>query len=67
MASGAGALSRQVMGYVVIGGMMAASFVAVFLIPVLFYLVEKYSGKKPHPKKTKPPVLATEQALAPPS
>ena len=53
------------MGYVVIGGMMAASFVAVFLIPVLFYLVEKYSGKKPHPKKTETPVLATEEALAP--
>jgi hydrophobe/amphiphile efflux-1 (HAE1) family protein len=66
-ASGAGALSRQVMGYVVIGGMMAASFVAIFLIPVLFYLVEKYSGKKPHPKKTETPVLATEPALAPPS
>ena len=65
MASGAGALSRQVMGYVVIGGMMAASFVAVFLIPVLFYLVEKYSGRKPHPKKTETPVLATEEALAP--
>jgi HAE1 family hydrophobic/amphiphilic exporter-1 len=65
MASGAGALSRQVMGYVVIGGMMAASFVAVFLIPVLFYLVEKYSGKKPLPKKTETPVLAPEEALAP--
>jgi hydrophobic/amphiphilic exporter-1 (mainly G- bacteria), HAE1 family len=45
-ASGAGALSRQVMGFVVIGGMLAASFIAVFLIPVLFYLVEKFSGKK---------------------
>lgn len=45
-ASGAGALSRQVMGYVVIGGMLAASFLAIFLIPVLFYLVEKFTGKK---------------------
>ena len=43
-ATGAGALSRQVMGYVVIGGMLAASFIAIFLIPVLFYLVEKFSG-----------------------
>jgi hydrophobic/amphiphilic exporter-1 (mainly G- bacteria), HAE1 family len=64
-ASGAGGLSRQVMGYVVIGGMMAASFVAVFLIPVLFYLVEKYSGRKPHPKRTEAPALAAP--LAPPS
>ncbi len=66
MASGAGALSRQVMGYVVIGGMMAASFVAVFLIPVLFYLVEKYSGRKPHPKRVETPALAPSQALVPP-
>ena len=43
-ATGAGGLSRQVMGFVVIGGMLAASFIAVFLIPVLFYLVGKISG-----------------------
>jgi HAE1 family hydrophobic/amphiphilic exporter-1 len=45
-ASGAGALGRQVMGFVVIGGMLGASFIAVFLIPVLFYLVERFMGKK---------------------
>jgi HAE1 family hydrophobic/amphiphilic exporter-1 len=45
-ASGAGALSRQVMGFTVIGGMMAASFLAIFLIPVAFYVVEKLSGGK---------------------
>jgi HAE1 family hydrophobic/amphiphilic exporter-1 len=45
-ASGAGALSRQVMGYVVIGGMLAASFIAIFLIPVLYYLVERFMGGK---------------------
>jgi len=44
-ASGAGGLSRQVMGFTVIGGMLAASFLAIFLIPVLFYLVEKFGGK----------------------
>ena len=50
-ASGAGALSRQVMGFVVIGGMLAASFIAVFLIPVLFYLIEKFSGGNGQAKK----------------
>ena len=45
-ASGAGGLSRQVMGFTVIGGMLAASFIAIFLIPGLFYLVEKLSGNK---------------------
>jgi HAE1 family hydrophobic/amphiphilic exporter-1 len=43
-ASGAGGLSRQVMGYAVIGGMLAASCIAVFLIPVFFYLVETLTG-----------------------
>ena len=48
-ASGAGALSRQVMGFAVIGGMTAASFIAIFLIPVTYYMVEKLSGGKPVP------------------
>ncbi len=39
-ASGSGAVARQVMGTTVIGGMLAASLIAVFLIPVSFYLVE---------------------------
>jgi HAE1 family hydrophobic/amphiphilic exporter-1 len=48
VASGAGAVGRQVMGTVVIGGMLAATFIAIFLIPVTFYIVEKLShrGKK---------------------
>jgi hydrophobic/amphiphilic exporter-1 (mainly G- bacteria), HAE1 family len=50
-ASGAGALSRQVMGFAVIGGMSAASFLAIFLIPVLFYVVEKAGGGKHQPVK----------------
>ena len=48
-ASGAGALSRQVMGFAVIGGMSAASFIAIFLIPACFYVIEKISGKKHTP------------------
>jgi len=50
-ASGAGALSRQVMGFAVIGGMSAASFIAIFLIPVTFYVIEKLGGKKHEPAK----------------
>jgi hydrophobic/amphiphilic exporter-1 (mainly G- bacteria), HAE1 family len=45
-ATGAGALSRQIMGFVIIGGMIFASFIAIFLIPVLYYMVERISGKK---------------------
>ena len=50
-ASGAGALSRQVMGTVVIGGMLAASGIAIFLIPVTFYVVERFSHRKEEGKK----------------
>ncbi|MGV0975226.1 MAG: efflux RND transporter permease subunit [Azonexus sp.] len=46
IASGAGALSRQVMGGAVIGGMLAATCIAIFIIPVTFYVVEKRSNKK---------------------
>jgi len=45
LASGAGAISRRVMGMAVIGGMMAASFVAIFIIPVTFFVVEKLSHR----------------------
>jgi HAE1 family hydrophobic/amphiphilic exporter-1 len=45
-AEGAGAVSRQIIGTAVIGGMLTASFIAIFLIPVFFYLVEKFSGGK---------------------
>ena len=42
LAEGAGAVSRQVIGTAVIGGMLAASFIAIFVIPAMFYLVEKF-------------------------
>jgi HAE1 family hydrophobic/amphiphilic exporter-1 len=43
-ASGAGAVARQIMGTTVIGGMVAASFIGIFFVPAIFYLVEKWSG-----------------------
>ena len=46
-ATGSGAISRQTMGTAVIGGMLAATLFAIFIIPMLFYLVEKLSGSKP--------------------
>jgi len=51
-ATGAGAISRQVMGTAVIGGMTAASAIAIFIIPALFYVVEKLGGAKHEPPKT---------------
>jgi len=43
-ASGSGAVARQIIGTTVIGGMLAASAFGIFLIPPIFYLVEKWSG-----------------------
>src|ERR1700722_11348280 len=43
-ASGAGAVARQTMGTTVIGGMLAASLLGIFLIPAAFYVVERLSG-----------------------
>ncbi len=45
LASGAGANGRQVMGTAVITGMLAATGIAIFLIPLLFVWIEKRSGK----------------------
>ena len=50
-ASGSGAVSRKILGTVVIGGMLAATLIAIFLIPVTFYVVEYISHRfsKKHP------------------
>src|SRR3954451_10300634 len=64
-ATGAGAVSRRVLGSAVIGGMLAASLIAIFLIPVSFDLVErlahrgsKSKKKEPEPQLLKPPAAA---------
>jgi HAE1 family hydrophobic/amphiphilic exporter-1 len=41
VASGSGGVSREVLGTVVIGGMLGATFVDVFIVPVTFTIVEK--------------------------
>jgi HAE1 family hydrophobic/amphiphilic exporter-1 len=42
-ASGSGAAGRRILGTVVIGGMLADTIIASFLIPVSFYVVERFS------------------------
>ena len=54
LASGSGAVSRQVLGTTVIGGMLAATFLSIFLIPACFYLVEKYFVGGDHKPAEKP-------------
>jgi HAE1 family hydrophobic/amphiphilic exporter-1 len=43
-AQGAGAVSRRTMGTAVMSGMLAASLIAIFVIPLSFYVVESLAG-----------------------
>ena len=47
LASGAGAVARQTIGWTVIGGMLAATFLAIFAVPVLYVVITRVAyGKK---------------------
>jgi HAE1 family hydrophobic/amphiphilic exporter-1 len=52
IATGPGAASRRILGTVVIVGMLAATSIAIFIIPVTFYLVEKISTRGKHTVET---------------
>ena len=55
-ARGAGSVARQIMGTTVIGGMLAATAIGIFLIPAIFYLVEKVTMRF---SKAQPPETTT--------
>jgi HAE1 family hydrophobic/amphiphilic exporter-1 len=46
ISKGAGANSRQILGTTVIGGMLAATLIAIFIIPVTFYVSERFGRKR---------------------
>ena len=64
-ATGAGGISRQVLGTVVIGGMLAASFLAIFFIPVSFDVVERFGHWIGGGKKETPPGGTKGQTTGP--
>ena len=43
LATGAGAVARRTIGYTVLGGMLAASTIAIFIVPVLYVLITRFS------------------------
>ena len=43
-ATGAGGISRQVLGTAVIGGMLASTVIAIFFVPVFFDVVERFGN-----------------------
>jgi len=49
IASGAGAASRQSIGTGVLGGMFAATFLAIFFVPLFFVLLRKLGGRRTQP------------------
>ena len=53
-ATGAGGMSRETLGTVVIGGMLGATLLGIFIIPVNFYVVEKFASMKKHPAPALP-------------
>ena len=40
-ATGAGAVARQTIGWTVLGGMLAATFIGIFMVPVLFVVITR--------------------------
>ncbi len=55
IAVGASENSRHSIGTGVIGGMLAATVIAIFFIPLFYYLVERMTEKKGAVKQTSPP------------
>ena len=55
IATGAGASSRRALGTTVFGGMLCATIFAVFLVPVLFFVIDGFAERG---KKEKAPVAA---------
>lgn len=45
LATGSGGVSRKTLGTVVIGGMLSATLLGIFIIPVTFYVVERISHR----------------------
>jgi hydrophobe/amphiphile efflux-1 (HAE1) family protein len=68
IATGAAELSRRAVGTAVFGGMLAASSIGIFLVPMLYVTFQKLrervkarfggSGKDPHPPATLPTTIA---------
>jgi HAE1 family hydrophobic/amphiphilic exporter-1 len=46
LATGAGAVARRTIGFTVMGGMIAASSLAIFIVPVLFVVIVKIAYGK---------------------
>src|SRR5262245_20740245 len=57
LSTGAGANSRRILGTTVMGGMLAATIIAIFIIPVTFYVAERFR-RAPAPARVPEPLPA---------
>jgi len=53
-ASGAGAVARNTIGWTVLGGMLGATLLGIFIVPVLFVVITKIAYKPKRNPKEKP-------------
>ncbi|MFL6676542.1 MAG: efflux RND transporter permease subunit [Massilia sp.] len=60
LAHGAGSVSQNSIGTVVIGGMLAATFVATFMIPMFYVVVARLLGRKKRPVRPAAPAPAAD-------
>jgi HAE1 family hydrophobic/amphiphilic exporter-1 len=64
LATGAGAASRQILGTVVVAGMLAATLLGVFLIPALYVVTERLARSE---RKLEAKLSHDPEAFSPPS
>lgn len=46
ISNGAGSASQNAIGIAVIGGMLSATFLTIFFVPMLYILIQKWTGRK---------------------
>ncbi len=63
IASGAGAVGRQILGTIVVFGMLASTLIAIFIIPVAFVVVMKWFKVK---RRQRGPQSDDDEPVAPP-
>jgi len=44
---GAGSTSRRPLGYVIIGGVLFSTMLTLFLVPVVYVILDRLRGRKP--------------------
>ena len=62
-ATGAGAVARKTIGFTVLGGMISASSLAIFIVPVLFVVIIRIAYGKKHLESLAHKIVETESQV----